>query len=206
MRLPVRKVFPTLATSLAILGGALLTASCGGGGTEPRTPGSISIAPSNPPPMAAGSTIQLSATVLDTKGLQMSGQVVTFSTIATIVTVSGQGQVTSVGPVGNAIITAAVGSVHTTATVTVVAGAAASITRTSPDPGSVFPGATAGDSVRFVVKDAFANPRAQQTVTFSVAAGGGQASPVSAQTDALGRVATMFITGAVAGANTLNAT
>ncbi|HMG71094.1 MAG TPA: IPT/TIG domain-containing protein, partial [Gemmatimonadaceae bacterium] len=47
---------------------------------------------------------------------------------------------------------------------------------------------------------------AQQTVTFSVAAGGGQASPVSAQTDALGRVATMFITGAVAGANTLNAT
>jgi hypothetical protein len=155
----------------------------------------------------AGSTLQLSFTVFDTKGLEMSGQTIIVSTNAPqIATVSMLGQVTSVGPVGVATITASVGTVHASASVTVFAGAAASITRTSPDPGSVFPGATAGDSVRFVVKDAFGNPRAQQSVTFSVTAGGGQASPQNAQTDALGRVATMFITGSAAGANTLNAT
>jgi hypothetical protein len=206
MRLPVRKLIPTLGTSIAILGGALLTASCGGGGTEPRTPGSISIVQGNAVPLVAGSTVQLGFVVLDTKGLEMSGQIVSLSTNApNIATVSPQGQVTSVGPVGNATITASVGTVHANVSVTVFAGGAASITRTSPDPGTLFPGATAGDSVRFVVKDAFGNPRAQVEVVFSVTAGGGHASPQTAQTDALGRVATMFITGSAAGANTLNA-
>jgi hypothetical protein len=151
--------------------------------------------------------LSISATVLDTKGQAMSGQIVTFSTsAANVATVSGDGQVTSVGPVGGATITASVGGVHASVSVTIVAGASASLTRTSLDPGAVPPGATAGDSVRFVVRDAFGNPRAQETVAFSVAAGGGQALPSSAQTDAQGRVATMFITGTAAGTNTLNAT
>jgi len=207
MRLPVRKIIPALAASVAILGAALLVVSCGGGGTEPSSPGRISLTPTNPPPIPAGGTLSLSATVFDTKGQAMSGQAVAFSTsAANVATVSGQGQVTSVGPVGGATITATVGAVHASVPVTVVASAAASLTRTSPDPGAVPPGATAGDSVRFVVKDAFGNPRAQETVTFSVAAGGGQASPLTAQTDAQGRAATMFITGTAAGTNTLNAT
>jgi hypothetical protein len=150
--------------------------------------------------------LQLSATVLDTKGQPMSGQPVAFSTDKpNIAAVSGQGQVSAVGPVGGATITASVGTVQGSVSVTVVAGAAASITRTSADPGSVPPGGTAGDSVRFLVKDAFGNPRTQETVTFSVAAGGGQASPTSAQTDAQGRAATMFTTGSAEGTNTLSA-
>ena len=208
MRLAVRRTTHTLAKSLALLGVVLVAASCGGdGGTEPITVGSISITPANPAPIAAGGTLQLSATVRDTKGQPMSGQTVTFSTnAANIATVSAQGQVSAVGPVGPATITASIGSVNASAPVTVVAGASASLTRTSPDLGTVPPGATAGDSVRFVVRDAFGNPRAQETVTFSVSAGGGQASPTTAQTDAQGRVATMFITGSTAGTNTLDAT
>jgi hypothetical protein len=210
MRLSVRRRIPTLGTPLAIFGLTLLAASCGGGGdgaTAPPTVGSVSITPTKPAPIAAGGTLQLSATVRDTKGQPMSGQTVAFSTSApNIATVSGQGQVSAVGPVGGATITASVGSVTSSVPVTVVAGASASLTRTSPDPGAVTPGATAGDSVRFVVRDAFGNPRIAETVSFSVAAGGGQASPGSARTDAQGRAATMFTTGTAAGTNTLNAT
>jgi hypothetical protein len=210
MRLAVRKRIPTLAKSLAIFGLMLLATSCGGGGdggTAPPTVGSITITPANPPPIPAGGTLQLSATVRDTKGQPMSGQTVSFSSsAASIATVSGQGQVSAVGPVGAATITASIGSVSRSVPVTVVAGAAASLTRTSPDPGAVTPGATAGDSVRFVVRDAFGNPRVAETVNFSVAAGGGQASPTSAQTDPQGRAATMFTTGTTAGTNTLSAT
>jgi hypothetical protein len=207
MRFVVRKAFSTLATSLAIIGGALLAGSCGGGGTEPSTPGSITISPAFPGPIAAGGSVQLTATVLDTKGQAMTGQTVAFTTNApNIATVSGSGLLQSVGPVGSATITATVGTVHGSVSVTVIVGAAASITRTSPDPGIVNPGETVGDSVRFVVKDAFANPRDQTTVAFSVSAGGGQASPASGQTDPQGRVATMFTTGSAVGTNTLNAT
>ena len=207
MRLPIRRPLPNLIAPIALVGVALLLGSCGGGGTEPSTPGRISITPATPPAIPAGGTLQLSATVFDTKGQQMSGQTVTFSTNApSIATVSGQGQVSALGPVGGATITASLGSVQGSVSVTVVAGAPASIARTSPDPGSVPPGGTAGDSVRFLVKDAFGNPRAQTTVTFNVTAGGGQASPASAQTDAQGRAATMFTTGAAEGTNTLSAT
>jgi hypothetical protein len=211
MSLAVHKGIPTLVISLATFGVAFLAASCGGGGdggtAPPRTVASISITPATPAPIPAGGTLQLSATVRDTEGQPISGQAVSFSTsAASIATVSAQGQVSAVGPVGVATITASIGSVSASVPVTVVAGASASLTRTSPDPGAVTPGETAGDSVRFVVEDAFDNPRVAETVSFSVAAGGGQASPISAQTDAQGRAATMFTTGTTAGTNTLSVT
>jgi hypothetical protein len=209
MRLAVRRTVLTFAGSFALFGALLLSASCGGGGDgiAPPTVGSISITPANSASIAAGGTLQLSVTVLDTNGQPMAGQSVTFSTSApSIATVSTQGQVSAVGPVGGATITASVGSVRASVAVTVVAAASASLTRTSADPGTIPPGAAAGDSVRFVVKDAFGNPRPQETVTFTVSAGGGQASPTTAQTDALGRAATTFTTGMTEGTNTLNAT
>ncbi|HEU4748825.1 MAG TPA: IPT/TIG domain-containing protein [Gemmatimonadaceae bacterium] len=195
------------ARPLAIVGVAILAAACGGdGGTAPRTVGSISITPANPPVIPAGGVLQLSVTVRDTEGEPMSGQSVSFSTSApAVATVSTSGQVSAAGPIGVATITASVGSVSASVPVTVVAGASASITTTSSDPGALPPGATAGDSVRFVVRDAFGNPRVAETVSFSVAAGGGQVSPATARTDAQGRVATVFITGTAEGTNTLNA-
>lgn len=199
----VRSVPRLFAFAVALLS----TVSCGGdGGTEPQVVGSISITPASPSGIPAGTTLQLSATVLSTKGETMSGQVLSFATSAPgIATVSNNGLVTSVGPVGSAEITGSVGSIHRSVTVNVIAGPAASLTRTSPDPVGVGPGASVGDSVRYVVKDAFGNPRPQQTVSFAVAEGGGQVSPASAQTDAQGRAATVFITGTIAGTNTLHA-
>jgi hypothetical protein len=210
MRLATQGISAACTRLFAVVGVALIAMSCGGGGdgsTTPRVVGSMSINPAAPLPIAAGGTLQLAVTVLDTKGLPMSGQVIAFSSSATnIASVSPQGQVSAAGPVGHATISAAIGAVTASVEVTVVAGASASLTRTSPDPGTVTPGANAGDSVRFVVKDAFGNPHAQETVTFNVSAGDGHASPASAQTDAQGRAATMFITGTTAGTNTLSAT
>jgi hypothetical protein len=209
MPLAVRKTIPAFAKSLSLMVAMLLAASCGGGGdgTAPQVVGRISITPANPTPIVAGGNLQLSATVLDTNGQPITGQTVTFSSSTpTVANVSSNGQVSSLGPAGGATITASVGSVSASVLVTVVAGPTASLTATSPDPGTVPPGGTAGDSVRFVVKDAFGNPRAQETIAFGVSAGGGQVSPTSAQTDAQGRAATMFITGGTAGTNTLNAT
>jgi hypothetical protein len=210
MRLAVPGTVAACIRTFALAGATLFVASCGGGGdgsTSPRVVGSMSINPAAPTPIAAGGTLQLAVTVFDTKGLPMSGQVITFSSsAANIASVSPQGQVSAAGPVGRATIAAAIGTVTASVEVTVVAGASASLTRTSPDPGTLPPGANAGDSVRFVVKDAFGNPRAQETITFNVSAGDGHASPTSAQTDAQGRAATMFITGTTAGTNTLSAT
>ena len=210
MRLAVPGTVAACIRTFALAGATAFVASCGGGGdgsTSPRVAGSLSIFPPYPMPIAAGGNLQLSVTVLDTKGLAMSGQVITFSSsAANIASVSPQGQVSATGPVGHATISAASGSASASVEVTVVAGSSASLTRTSPDPGTVTPGANAGDSVRFVVKDAFGNPHPQEAVTFSVSAGDGHASPASAQTDAQGRVATMFTTGVTAGTNTLNAT
>jgi hypothetical protein len=210
MRLATPGIFAARTRVFAVVGVALIAVSCGGGGdgtTTPRVVGSVSINPAAPMPIAAGGTLQLAVAVLDTKGLPMSGQVIAFSSsAANIASVSPQGQVSATGPVGHATIVAAIGSISASVEVTVVAGASASLTRTSPDPGAVTPGANAGDSVRFVVKDAFGNPHAQETVTFNVSAGDGHASPTSAPTDAQGRVATLFITGTTAGTNTLSAT
>ncbi len=196
--------------TFALASAMLFVASCGGGGdgsTSPPVVAIISIAPPIPLPLPAGGSLQLSVTVYDTKGLEMSGQTIAFSSSApNIASVSPQGQVSAPGPVGHATITAAIGAVSASIEVTVGAGASASLARTSPDPGTLPPGANAGDSVRFVVKDAFGNPRAQETVTFNVSVGDGRASPARAQTDAQGRAATMFTTGTTAGTNTLSAT
>jgi hypothetical protein len=210
MRLAVPGILATCLRTFALAGATLFVASCGGGGdgsTSPRVVGSMSINPANPTPIAAGGTLQLAVAVFDTKGLAMSGQVIAFSSsAANIASVSPQGQVSAAGPVGHATIVAAIGSISASVEVTVVAGSSASLTRTSPDPGTLPPGANAGDSVRFVVKDAFGNPRPQEMVTFNVSAGGGRASPTSQPTDAQGRAATMFTTGSTAGTNTLSAT
>ncbi|HMJ18609.1 MAG TPA: IPT/TIG domain-containing protein, partial [Gemmatimonadaceae bacterium] len=206
-------ILKTARSSIAYCGLAglgLLGTSCGGGGDSTAPPpqvGNLSISPTSPAQVSAGGTLQLSVTVRDTKGAVMSGQSITYTTSApSIATVSNQGVVSAPGPVGAADITASAGGVSASLSLTVVPGASASVTRTSADPANVSAGAPAGDSVRFVVKDAFGNPRANEVVLFAVAAGNGQVSPAVAQTDAQGRVATRFRTGITVGPNTVTAT
>ena len=195
-------------TYCGLVGFGLLSA-CGGGGDSTAPPpqiGSLTISPTSPAQIPAGGTLQLSVTVRDTKGQVMAGQSVTYTTsAASIATVSNQGVISAPGPIGAVDITASAGSATASVSITVVAGASASVARTSADPANVSAGAPAGDSVRFVVKDAFGNPRANEVVTFAVAAGNGQISPAAAVTDAQGRVATRFRTGIAAGPNTLTA-
>ncbi len=206
-------ILKTARSSIAYFGLAglgLVAASCGGGGDATAPPpqvGSLAISPTGPAQVPAGGTLQLSVTVRDTKGSVMAGQSITYTTSApSIATVSNQGVVSAPGPIGAADITVSAGGASASLSVTVVAGASASVARTSADPATVSAGASAGDSVRFVVKDAFGNPRATEVVTFAVAAGDGQVSPAVASTDAQGRVATRFRTGTTAGPNTLTAT
>jgi hypothetical protein len=195
--------------AIALSTAAIVVASCGGGdhGTAPDVVGKITISPTNPAAIAAGSGLQLTAAIVSTTGKPMSDGGLSYTSSApAVATVSGTGQVASVGPAGSTSIVASIGSVRSnTISIKVVAGPPASLTRTSPDPGNVAPGATVGDSVRFMVKDAFGNPNAHAPITFSVSAGDGSASPAASQTDEAGRVATVFTTGLTAGANTLDA-
>ncbi len=193
-----------------LVGVSVLAGSCGGG-SEPVAPpqiASVTISPTNPSPIPAGGTLQLSAVVLDTRGQVISGQAITYTSSAPqIASVSNQGVVSAPGPVGTVDITASAGGrTSNSVSLSVVAAPTASITRTSADPANVSPGGSAGDSVRYRVADAFGNPRQNETVTFTVAAGNGVASPASAQTDAQGRAATKFRTGTTAGQNTLTVT
>jgi hypothetical protein len=200
---------PRPLRAIALSTAAIVVASCGGGdhGTAPEAIGKIAISPTNPPAIAAGSSLQLTASVVSTTGKPMSADGLSYTTSApAVATVSGTGQVSSVGPIGSTSIVASIGSIRSNSiSINVVAGPAAALTRTSPDPGTVAPGATVGDSVRFAVKDAFGNPIAHTPITFSVSAGDGSASPSSSQTDETGRVATVFTTGLTPGTNTLDA-
>jgi hypothetical protein len=206
---PLPRSLRATAAAIAFTFVATAITSCGGGehSTAPDVIGKIALSPTNSLAFTPGSTLQLTASVASTTGKPMPADGLSYiSSAPAIATVSGTGLVTTVGPVGRSSISASIGTVQSNSIlIMVVAGPPAALTRTSPDPGTVAPGATVGDSVRFVVKDAFGNPIAHAPITFSISAGNGSASPASSQTDEAGRVATVFTTGLTAGANTLNA-
>jgi uncharacterized protein YjdB len=101
----------------------VLAGMTGCGGSEPqaprRVPASIAIAP-EAPTVPQLLTRQLTATVADAVGHPIDGETVTFSSSdPAIVTVSPTGLLTSVGPLGSAVITAADGELTGTVTATV---------------------------------------------------------------------------------------
>ena len=88
----------------------------------PRTPADIVIAP-NLPRVPMGGTTQLTATVVDADGRAIDGEPVTFaSSDASVLTVSGSGLLTSVGPLGTSIVSAASGDVAAEVEASVVVG------------------------------------------------------------------------------------
>ncbi len=109
----MRHIFLPLA-----LGAALM--ACGDEG--PPAPADIVIAP-NLPRVAMGDSEQLSATVVDANGQSIEGYPVTFSSSdEAVITVSHGGLLTSVGPLGTSIITAAAAAVTADVEATVVPG------------------------------------------------------------------------------------
>ena len=150
----------------------LLLLACGDGGTTPTTP------PTTPTPVATsitlsatslsfasiGATQQLSATVKDQNGANMSGASVSWATSsASVATVSSSGLVTSVAN-GTATATATSGSANGTAAVT-VAQTAASIVLSD----TLLSFSAPGDTIRLTatVKDDNGHEMSDATVTWT---------------------------------------
>ena len=88
----------------------------------PATPADIVIAP-NLPRVPMGDSKQVSATVVDADGRAIEGYPVTFrSSDVAVITVSHGGLLTSVGPLGTSIISAAAGELTAEVEATVVLG------------------------------------------------------------------------------------
>lgn len=111
----------TPSARVPVLLASVFLHACGGeDDLGPRVPASIVIVP-NEPRIPSGQTRQLTATVVDAAGRAIDGEPVTFdSRHPDIVTVTGTGLLTAVGPLGTATITAASGELTGTITAEVV--------------------------------------------------------------------------------------
>ena len=118
--------------TLAMLATAFITASCGGGTSEPVTPpvAQIILSPLTPT-VVAGQNVTLSAQLKDAAGNAVTGQPVSWSTSdATVATVSG-GVVTTL-KAGAITITATSGTASANTTVTVLGAIAQVVVTPSP--------------------------------------------------------------------------
>jgi uncharacterized protein YjdB len=103
---------------LAVVAAVLLACDDAG----PRTPAHIVIAP-NLPRVPIGGASQLTVTVVNADGRAIEGEPVTFqSSDVAVLTVSESGLLTSVGPLGASVISAASGDVTAEVEATVVVG------------------------------------------------------------------------------------
>ncbi len=95
--------------------------ACGGDeGLSPRVPADIVVTP-NEPIIPQGHTRQLTAIVVDAAGQEIKGETVGYaSSDSSIVTVSGAGLLTAVGPLGQATITVSDGDLTTRITAKVI--------------------------------------------------------------------------------------
>lgn len=100
----------TSSARVRVLLAPLLLLACGGEDElGPRVPAAIVVVP-NAPRIPSGQTRQLTATVVDAAGRAIEGEPMTFeSSEPEIVTVTGTGLLTAVGPLGTASVTAASG-------------------------------------------------------------------------------------------------
>ena len=91
---------------LCLLALLALGVSCGDDSTGVRVPADIILIP-NQPVIGQGLTLQLSGTVVDAAGRSIPGRSVRFSSDnPSVVTITAAGLMTSVGPLGSALITA----------------------------------------------------------------------------------------------------
>ena len=114
MRRPACVSLPGVALAAALL------LACDDQG--PRTPADIVIAP-NLPRVPMGGTTQLTATVVDAEGRAIEDEPVTFtSSDISVLTASEDGLLTSVGPLGTSIVSAASGNLLAEVEARVVVG------------------------------------------------------------------------------------
>lgn len=176
-----------ISRSTALIAGIVLFAACGGGDQGPdTTPATVAVTPSAAATLVGGSTLQLTAVAKNSGGEALTAQTITYASSATsIATVSSTGLVTALGPAGTANITATAGTiVSAPVVVTVTAGAAKTLAKSTDLPASPVAGSTNNISVK--ATDSFGNPVAGVAVTFAVTAGGGTVTtPVSTGADGI---------------------
>ncbi len=128
----------------------------------PRTPAHIVIAP-NLPRVPMEGTTQLTATVVDADGRAIDGEPVDFqSSDLSVLTVSASGLLTSVGPLGTSIVSAASGDVSAEVEARVVMGP--STLYVSPTSLELAPGEFA--QLSYTVTDEAGDPNFDAEVLF----------------------------------------
>jgi adhesin/invasin len=172
-----------------------------------RDPAPASIAVTAPTSsIVSGGTLQLATVVKNARGQVITPSSITYTSSApNVAAVSGSGLVTSLGPVGAANITAAIGTsvTSTPVSVTVSPGAIAHLTKQADLPASATVASSSAISAK--ATDSFGNPVPGATVTFA-ATGGGAVTPASVTTDANGVAGASFKFSNTAGTNTVVAT
>ncbi|HUF34642.1 MAG TPA: leishmanolysin-related zinc metalloendopeptidase [Gemmatimonadales bacterium] len=189
----------------ALLGAFLALSGCGGGGSGPTAPASITLSPTTINFTAVGQTQQIAPTITDDRGDPVDPATADWtSSTPAVASVSATGLVTSTGP-GMAQIAAAVGQIEAVVQITVVQSPA--------NFEAVSGNAQAGPAGEALlqpqvveVTDLLGSPIAGLAVSFAVTEGGGSVQPAVATTGANGRASTVLTLGPAPGPHTVTAT
>jgi hypothetical protein len=173
------------------MAGSLLVAACGGGPTDTKVPGDISVSPTSVALDAVGQTQQLTASVTDVDGNPISSPSVSWSSDNTsVATVTGTGLVSAAGS-GTAVITATAGSVTATSSVTVTQ-TPTQLQKVAGDQQSANVGLTLSTPLTVQVNDATGHPIPGITIGFTVDPQLGSLGSPTGVTGADGRAASTF--------------
>lgn len=155
--------------------------------------------------LRVGATLQL-ITVGKTAANTIGTTAITYtSTNSAVVTVTSGGLLKALTP-GTATVTAAAGTVQVSATITVIPGLAASLTKVAGDVQNATTQTAVLASPSVVVKDSAGNLVSGATVTFTVQAGGGSITGATATSNASGVATAGTWTLGIVGLNSLLAT
>jgi len=208
-------------TVSATIGGVAVTQTASVSVTAGGVSASQSTVVAAPPSITAGTgSSTITVTARDASGNPIQGATVTLAATPTagntltqpVGTTSAGGVATGTlgsTAAGPKTLSATIGGVAITqtTTVTVTAGAAATIAGNSMNPQSATAGTAVGSPPSVIVRDASGNPVAGVAVTFAVAPGNGDLTAANPTTDASG-IATVgsWTLATTAGPNTLTAT
>jgi N-acetylneuraminic acid mutarotase len=197
-----------MRTGLIALVSALTSSliACGNSPTDDATPAvaSVTVVPPSAN-LVIGSSLQLTATAVNSKGAPLSGRVIAWSTDnPQILTVTSSGLVTAVSKGSANVYATCEGRTGSAAFVVSAVPGAPALAATSALTQSARTGAAVPISPSVLATDQFGNPAGGVAVTFAVALGGGTVTAGSTTTDASG-IATVgsWVTGVIAGSNTL---
>jgi hypothetical protein len=167
----------------------VIVGACGGETTAPNVPTTIQLTPTANTPITAGGSVQFTTTVIDQRGMVMTGVVPTFSTNPTdLGSISASGLFRSNGKLGVLVVRASIATISATSTVTVSAGPVAKLLKVSGDSQAVRINTLLPAPLVVRATDAFDNWLAGVLVSWTIIVSPAP-SPLITVTDATGRAA-----------------